>query len=488
MSARHTPGAADIDVDVVVVGAGGCGLAAALAAADAGATVAVLEKMDHPGGNTALSTGSVPAAGSRYQAAAGILDDPDRMVADLLRQSGRHEAEDTLRLLADQSADLVEWLVEEHSVDLQLITDYRHVGHSVERLHAPPDRRGRTLMRDLLAAAAKADVDVAVGNPVTGLLFGDDGAVAGVRVAGPRCGSYQLRSHAVVLAANGFGANRQLLERWIPSMANIQYFGAEGASGEALSWCVDNGAELRNIGAYQGYAAVAYPHGSIVSWTTVEKGGILLAADGTRMGDELLGYSGFAEHVAQHGTESWVVFDARIRDYVRSHEPEFDELCAIGGVIELSDPDAVATHIGADREAVTSSLAQYAASATGDQTDQFGRTSFAMAPLQPPLCVVRSVPGLFHTQGGAAVDEQARVMRGDGTPIPGLYAGGGVTAGLSGQSGAAGYSSGNGLLSALGMGRIAGASAVRRSRNDLDASRRPGTSVTRARDPMQLSN
>ncbi len=155
-----------VDVDVVVIGAGGCGLTAAIAAAEAGASVALLEKMDRPGGNTFVSTGSIPAAGTRYQHAAGIDDSPERMTADLLRQSGPHEAEHLVRLLAQQSAPLVEWLVEEHHIDLRLITDYKHVGHSVERLHAPPDRRGASLMRDLLAEAQRLDVDVVTGNPL----------------------------------------------------------------------------------------------------------------------------------------------------------------------------------------------------------------------------------------------------------------------------------------------------------------------------------
>ena len=49
------------DVDVLVIGAGACGLSAAIAAHDAGASVAVLEKRDRPGGNSSLSSGSVPA-------------------------------------------------------------------------------------------------------------------------------------------------------------------------------------------------------------------------------------------------------------------------------------------------------------------------------------------------------------------------------------------------------------------------------------------
>ena len=54
----------DLEVDVLVVGAGGCGLAAAIAAHDDGAQVAILEKRERAGGNSSLSTGSVPGAGS----------------------------------------------------------------------------------------------------------------------------------------------------------------------------------------------------------------------------------------------------------------------------------------------------------------------------------------------------------------------------------------------------------------------------------------
>lgn len=443
------------DVDVVVVGAGGCGLSAALAAADSGASVAVLEKMDTPGGNTALSTGSIPAAGTTYQREAGIDDNAQRMTDDLLRQGGPHDAEDTVAELAAGSAELVEWLVETHGVDLRLITDYRHVGHSVERLHAPPDRRGSSLMRDLLVAVDRAGVDVAVGNPVTGLLV-EDGRVSGVQVDGSRSGSYDLRCGAVVLAANGFGNDPTMLERWIPEITGAQYFGAEGSTGEAIGWCVGQQAALGNMGAYQGYAAVAYPHGSIVSWTTVEMGGILVSSAGVRMGDETVGYSGFAEAVTRHGTESFVVFDARIRDYAASHEPEFAELVAIGGVVEAASAAEVADRVGAPVGALEATLTAYRDAGLGVAPDQHGRTDFAMAPLEPPYCVVRSVPALFHTQGGVRVDEHARVLRGDGSSVPGLYAGGGVAAGLSGASGAAGYSSGNGLLSALGLGRLAG--------------------------------
>ncbi|MFL5992102.1 MAG: FAD-binding protein, partial [Rubrobacteraceae bacterium] len=60
--------------------------------------------------------------------------------------------------------------------------------------------------------------------------------------------------------------------------------------------------------------------------------------------------------------------------------------------------------------------------------------------------------------GGLKVDSLARVLEPDGHHIPGLYAGGGTAVGVSG-SGYRGYSSGNGLLAATVLGKIAGEAA-----------------------------
>ena len=57
------------------------------------------------------------------------------------------------------------------------------------------------------------------------------------------------------------------------------------------------------------------------------------------------------------------------------------------------------------------------------------------------------------------IDTQARVLREGGEPLPNLYAGGGAARGLCGPA-AFGYLSGNGLLSAVVLGRIAGLAAA----------------------------
>lgn len=444
----------EVDVDVVVVGAGAGGLTAALAAADAGKSVVVLEKLDRVGGNSALSTGSIPASGSRQQREAGVDDDPERMATDLLRQSGTHEAEHLTRRLAEVSAELVDWLIDDHDVKLKLITDYKHVGHSVTRLHAPASRRGTDLVNDLVAACERAGVDVLVGNPVASLLV-EDGQVRGVVVEGDRAERYELRSNAVILASNGFGNNTELLRRWIPDLGDVEYFGALGSTGEAIEWALELGGTLQNQRAYQGYAAVAYPHGSILSWTTVENGAVLVDATGRRLGDESVGYSGFTAEVLRGQAPVWVVYDRRIKE-VAEKEEEFADLVQMGGAQEFATIAELAAGISVDADALAHTLEEVNAAARGDAVDPFGRRDFGLAPLVAPYVASRVSPGLFHTQGGLAVDDDGRVLTAAGTPIPGLFAIGGVAAGISGFEGGRGYSSGNGLLTAVGLGWLAG--------------------------------
>jgi fumarate reductase flavoprotein subunit len=243
-----------------------------------------------------------------------------------------------------------------------------------------------------------------------------------------------------------------------PEIAGAEYFGAPGSTGEAVRWGGALGAALGNMGAYQGYAAVVHPQGQLLSWTTVEKGGILVGRDGRRFGDEDAGYSGFAPAVLAQGT-AFAVYDRRVHD-VAAQEEEYAEMAAMGAVRWAETPRALAKALGADPAGLERSVAAWNAAALGEAPDAFGRRAFGLAPLRPPLGGVAVRPGLFHTQGGLLVDRHARVRRESGGVVPNLFAGGGAAAGISGRSGATGYASGNGLLTALALGRIAGLRAA----------------------------
>jgi len=57
------------------------------------------------------------------------------------------------------------------------------------------------------------------------------------------------------------------------------------------------------------------------------------------------------------------------------------------------------------------------------------------------------------------IDAATRVLRPDGSALPNLFAGGGAAVGVSGNA-VWGYLSGNGLLTAVTLGRIAGRAAA----------------------------
>src|SRR3569623_784065 len=190
-------------VDVLVIGAGACGLAAASAAHDAGASVASVEKQERPGGNSSLSTGSVPAAGTRFQREAGIAASVERFTADLMRTGGATDCPDLVRRLAATSAQTVEWLADAVGARILLIHAYKPLGHSDPRLHAPVSRRGQDLVADLRAAVEKRGIPLAVGNSVRDLISDSNGAVIGAESETGNGERQRILARKVTLAVNG---------------------------------------------------------------------------------------------------------------------------------------------------------------------------------------------------------------------------------------------------------------------------------------------
>jgi fumarate reductase flavoprotein subunit len=352
----------------------------------------------------------------------------------------------------------VEWLVDSVGARLSLVTAYKHVGHSVARLHAPLSRRGQDLVDDLLAGVAKRAIPLAVGTGVDHLNV-ESRAVVGACLKTASGETSIIRAAKTILAVNGYAGNPALVRRFCPEIVGAPYFGALGSTGEAVLWGESLGAALSNVGAYQGYAAVCDPHGSLLSWTTIEKGGIIVNAAGQRFGDESAGYSGFTPKVLAEAAPRYAIFDQKMYD-VAALEEEFVELARHGAFKSADTPEELAKRLNLDPAALLATIVDTQRAARGEHPDHLGRRDFGVGPLAQRLYGCRVVPGLFHTQGGLAVDIDGRVLDTKGKPIANLFAGGGAAGGLSGRSGAAGYASGNGLLSAIALGRLAGLAAA----------------------------
>jgi fumarate reductase flavoprotein subunit len=181
-------------------------------------------------------------------------------------------------------------------------------------------------------------------------------------------------------------------------------------------------------------------------------GAFIVNRDGRRFVREDVGPSELAAIVlAQPGGVALEEFDQRIHDTAMRQGP-YREAWNAGAIMTAGDAGELARNAGVP-ESFVKTFEEFAAIAASGR-DPFGRLRFGPA-LHAPLHASWVTGALAHTQGGLAVDARARVLRADGSAIPGLYASGGAAAGLAGLGGE-GYLPGNGLAQSFALSLIAG--------------------------------
>jgi fumarate reductase flavoprotein subunit len=445
-----------ITVPLVIIGAGACGLTAALSAKDAGAEVLVLERDPVPAGSTALSSGLIPASATRYQSALGIEDSADIMAHDIQSKAGGDASPAIVDAVARASGPSLEWLADRHGLEWVVLDDFLYPGHSRHRMHAVPEKTGSALIGRLATATASAGVDILTSARVSALYAEPaDGRVTGLQITRPDGGREDIGCDALILACNGYGGNAQMIRDFIPEMSEADYFGHAGNQGDAVQWGTALGGAADHLSACQGHGSVATPHGILITWALMMEGGIQVNLEGRRFSNEHQGYSEQAvEVLKQPGGIAWNIYDERLHalgmtfDDYRSARKQ-GAIRAAQTLEELAQVTALP--LGA--------LSESAGETQSDAVDRFGRDFSKTPALKPPYRAVKVTGALFHTQGGLRIDTDGRVLRKDSSTLPNLFAGGGAACGVSGPR-ISGYLSGNGLLTAVTLGRIAGQKAA----------------------------
>jgi fumarate reductase flavoprotein subunit len=436
-----------VDVDVAVVGGGACGMVAALRAARGGLTVAVFEKSVQHGCNTQVSSGSLAAAGTRWQEAAGIDDSPQQQVDDIVRESGDESTRPLVEALCAVAPSYLYWLDDDLGHTLELGGDMRRHGMSAPRLHTDPARSGgAALVRTLRSAIAATDgIAFVDSTPGVGLLD-HDGRVTGVQVLqnGERAA---VSARAVVLASDGFAANADLVRDHIPEAADDVFQGVSTSTGDALAWATSLGAATRCMTSFLGSGMVVPGYATRINPSLPFRGAMLVGLDGRRFVDEHEhGYSSLATVLrGLPQRRAVLVWDDALHGPALQSELMRESERA-GAFRRYDGTASLCAALGVEPAALDASLAGFVG---WDEVTDVRR------PLQAPYWAAPLTSGILATQGGLDVDTTGRVLREDGTWIEDLYAGGGSAVGISGPS-SRGYSSGNGLLSALGLGWIIG--------------------------------
>jgi fumarate reductase flavoprotein subunit len=436
VNAGHPP-TDSLHTPVAIVGGGACGLVAALTLHHHGIESIVIERDSLSQGSTALSSGFIPAPCTLAQTRQGINDSVDAFVCDIQGKAENTAAAHLVASYANAIGPAMNFLEQRCDLQWQVLDSFLYPGHSQYRMHTVPEKTGEGLMQRLSKAIDAAQITV-LNNATATTLWHADSKITGMSFTRPDGIEDHLRCDVLLLACNGFGGNKDMVQQYIPEIANAQFGGHQGNDGSAIAWGQQLDIALQDMNAYQGHGSWATPHGVLISWALMMEGGIQVNRHGERFHDETQGYSEAAVHVlAQPERIAWNVIDHTLYELGKTF-PDFVAAEKSGAIKKFINLSELANYIGCNPQALEKSCLQ----------PNFERN------LEAPFYVIKVTGALFHTQGGLKIDEHCRVIKNNDAVIPNLLAAGGAAGGVSGNA-VWGYLSGNGLLSAVAGGYIA---------------------------------
>ena len=444
--------------NVIVIGTGLSGMSAAVSAANAGAKVAILEKMgeDVVGGNSKLAGGLIAIPRENSQAG------KDEYYEDFMKKSGGKGNKVLSRVLAEQALDGVDWLAAQGA---DLTPPVTVAGYRVKCvIFKPAAYQG--MPKGLLALRnkfAQKGGKIIYNTKAKQLIMNENGAVVGVRAMDSTKTLKDYMADAVIIAAGGYGANKELLETFVdPDADEMMVRGVKYATGDGLFMAHEAGAMWVNMG---GLAAV---HVAAVSPKNTSAGNPFMAIaytlginkDGNRYVDESLGYvaNGKAS-MKQPGQTVAMIFDEELKKQpgVSAAVKQFAGLGI--DIVEANTLAELAGKIGVPAAALEKTVADFNATVKdGKALDaKPPKTAFAYKIETPKFYAFYPLsPGITLTFGGIKINEKAQAQEADGTVIPGLFAAGECAGGLYYDD----YIGGASLCNCVVMGRIAGQGAA----------------------------
>lgn len=428
--------------DVVVVGSGFAGLAAALEAQRLGAAVIILGGSKPFASNSAIGSGGFVLVDTPLQRAQGIADSADLLAHDILNANRRSVPEGIVNAAAREAVTLYDWLT---SMGARFVTVKPFPGHSVPRVHRNIAGGGH-ILRLLLEKVRREGGIFMPGTVGSHLMMGDQGA-EGVQAVS-KDGTVRIEAvKGVILAAGGFGRNREMIDTFLPRFSALSSGSGLGSTGDGIRMGIECGAKTNNMNA-----AVLTGLGSVRSGNPLPGmveamllGGVLVNKNGLRFVDERKGlFSDTAfPMIREPDSMALLVFDEAIKTKVTKLERHADTYIRKGSLFFGRTADELASKAGVERDNFRSIAAERYPS--GNLYGTWVKPTLAM------------------TQGGLSVNRLMQVIHREGHPISQLFAAGDNTAGLGGsvdeERPFPGYI-GTGYLWALTSGRIAGWNAA----------------------------
>lgn len=322
---------------------------------------------------------------------------------------------------------------------------------------------GGALIGRLRYSLQQENIPLWLNTAIKELLFENDAVVGAVVEKEGQSLRLRVRK-SIILAAGGFAHNQQMREEFQLGPVNTEWSSAnKGNTGDAIQLGIEAGASIDLMeDAWWGPSSM--PPNSPVMFHVGERsypGGIMVNAAGRRFTNEAASYVDVVHAMYEQHSEdvphipAMFIMDQRYRDkYIFGTmfpgQPIPDSYFESGYVKKADTLAELAQTCGVDPQGLVETVERFNHFAQTGIDEDFGRGNSAydryygdptvtpnpcLAPIaRPPFYAVPMIPGDLGTKGGLVIDEHARVLRGNGTPIEGLYAVGNTSASVMGNT------------------------------------------------------
>lgn len=336
-----------------------------------------------------------------------------------------------------------------------LVAAWRVSSNMIRRRHMATG--GRALAARLRMALKDAGVPLWLRTTMTELVTDEDGRVVGI-VATRDGETVRIRGRkGVLLAAGGFDHNQEMRDRYLPKGGQEDFaMGARENTGDGIRAGERVGAALDLMDDAWWMPAVRHPAGAtipLLSERCIPRS-VIVSQEGRRFTNESAPYVNFVhDQLAGGHVPCWFVMDAKARArypfaQILPGAPIPKAFYDKGIAFKAGSLAELAGEIGVPADALSETVQTFNGYARAAKDPEFGRGDSAYDRYygdpnlkNPNLDVIDGAPyyafrmevGDLGTKGGLVSDEHARVLRGDGTVIEGLYVTGNSAASVMGH-------------------------------------------------------
>lgn len=419
------------EYDIVVVGGGIAGITAAASAVKNGAKVALIEKQPFLGGTSIMSEG--------YMFGAGMEDDTVEGLYQLFLSraqeaySNKYPNDAKIRTLAE-NVQAAQDLIRETGVNFIRLKAYQYIADPGEGKTPGKDRSGYVYFDKMTKYLEDNGVDIYVNTPATELLKDGD-SIVGV-VSDSKYGKKTFNAKAVILCSGDFGRNQELLDQYIPQSRSCYTITAVGNTGDGMIMAINAGAAVYDDQFVQGGPLIFNPNDIYRgSYSNPEfpTNALLVSLDGDRRVGEHEGTRPihYAYTNGDKPDGAWVIMDAEIAKQIPNLEELLNATTKNSAIQAYKADDLFDLALLTDMNPAVflNTVKRYNQLCELGKDTDFGKPAEYLDSIdEGPFYAIRGYAISRGTLGGIVTSTKGEVLREDGTPIPGLYAAGTISA------------------------------------------------------------